>query len=131
MQEVVWQDKNSIEIIVWDDLKESEFKQVIHQLESLCVAYPKINVLFDAGGLKSSEFKMAFDEYDFYKKYKDHLARVAVVTDSIFEKAMTGLFNQFTGTDFRVFSNEETDKARQWIFPSRLPSPESAKAAGR
>lgn len=121
MQEVVWQEGNSIEIIMWDDLTEDEFKQVIHQLESLCTANPKINVLLDAGGLKSAEFRMIIDEYDFYKKYKHHLERVAVVSDSKFEGMMTGLFNRFTDAEFRVFPNEQTEEARKWIFPSRLP----------
>ena len=121
MQEVVWQEGNSIEIIIWDDLTEDEFKQVIHQLESLCTAHPKIKVLLDAGGLKSAGFQMIVDEYDFYKKYKHHLERVAVVSDSKFESVMTGLFNKFTDAEFRVFPNKQTEDARMWIFPSRLP----------
>lgn len=121
MQEVVWQEKNSIEIIIWDDLTEDEFKQVIHQLESLCTAHPKINVLLDAGGLKSAPPKLIIDEYDFYKKYKQHLDKIAVVSDSKFELIMTSLFNQFTEAEFKVFPNDKTEEARKWIFPSRLP----------
>jgi thymidine kinase len=121
MQEVVWQEGDSIEIIIWDDLTEDEFKQVIHQLESMCTAHPKIKVLLDAGGLKSVKFQMVLDEYDFYKKYKDHLERVAIVSDSKFEAMMTGLFNKFTKAEFRVFPNKKTEVARKWIFPSPLP----------
>lgn len=121
MQEVVWQEGDSIEIIVWDDLTEAEFRQVIHQLESMCTAHPKIKVLLDAGGLKSAKFQMVLDEYDFYKKYKDHLERVAIVSDSKFEAMMTGLFNKFAKAEFRVFPNKQTEAARKWIFPSPLP----------
>ena len=121
MQEVVWQEKNSIEIIMWDDVTDDEFKQIIHQLESLCAANPKINVLLDAGGLKSVPSKLIIDEYDFYKKYKNHLERVAVVSDSKFESIMTNLFNKFTDAEFKVFPNNQTEEARKWIFPSRLP----------
>ncbi len=121
MQEVVWQEGESIEIIVWDDLTVDEFKQVIHQLESMCTAHPKIKVMLDAGGLESAEFKIIMEEYDFYKKYKNHLERVAVVTDSRFEAFMTGIFDKFAEAEFRVFPNAKTNEARKWVFPSRLP----------
>jgi hypothetical protein len=121
MQEVVWQEGDSIEIIVWGDLTVDEFKQAIHQLESLCTAHPKIKVLLDAGGLESTQAGIGIEEYDFYKKYKHHLERVAVVTDSRFQAFLTSLFNKFTDAEFRVFPNKKTDEARKWIFPSRLP----------
>jgi len=121
MQEVVWQEGDSIEIGLWGELSTDEFKQVIHQLESLSAAHPKINVLLDAGGLEKSDMSVMIEEYDFFKKYKDHLRRVAVITDSRFEELLTNIFNKFTDAEMRVFPNKETEQARRWIFPSRLP----------
>ncbi len=121
MQEVVWQDGNSIEISLWDTLTVEEFKQVVHQLESLCTAHPKINVMIDAGGLDGTEKGIISEQYDFFKNYKDHLERVAVVTDNRFEQFFTSMFNLFTDVEIKVFPNKKTDDAVAWIFPSRLP----------
>ena len=121
MHEVVWQEGNSIEIIVWDELTRKEFKEVLHQLESLCSGNREINVMLDAGGLNKAEVSALKDEYDFYKKYQNHLARVALVTDDRFKQFLAGIFAKFSDLDMRVFTNEQTDEAREWIFPSRLP----------
>lgn len=121
MYQVIHQDGDQIEFGLWDELSEDEFRQVIHQLESLCTAHQKINVLFDAAGMEKYNFKMLMDEFDFYKKYRSHLDRVALVSDRKFEKFILDQFNKFTDTEFRTFGNEQIEEARKWIFPSRLP----------
>lgn len=121
MHEVVWQEGNSIEIIVWEELTRKELKEVLHQLESLCSGNREINVMLDAGGLNQAEVSALKDEYDFYKKYQNHLARVALVTDDRFKQFLGGIFAKFSDLELRVFTNEQTDEAREWIFPSRLP----------
>lgn len=121
MHEVVWQEDNKIEISLWGDLKENEFAEVFHQLESLAAAHPKINVLIDAGGIERYDIGMTFEQYDFYKEYKNRLDKVALVSERPFEQFMTKILNKFSDTTFRAFSNAETDAARKWIFPSRLP----------
>jgi len=121
MQEVVWQDGNKIEIIVWGELTEDEFRQVIHQLESLCTAHPKINVLLDAGGLEKADFQVGIEEYKSYRDYKKHLNRVAVVSDSRFESFLTNWFNKFTEAEFRVFLINRPRKREGGYSPRGSP----------
>jgi hypothetical protein len=121
MQEVVKQEDNRIEIMVWDELTESEFRQVIHQLESLCAENPRIDVMLDAARLKKVDFKAAIDEYDFYKHYRKHLERIAIVSDSQFASWLGAMFREFDNVDLKVFPAQEADEARKWIFPPRLP----------
>lgn len=122
MYQVIWQEGHKIEIALSGALTEEEFKQVIHQLESLCASNPSINVLFDTTELSETyTFKIFLDEYDFYKKYKSHLNRVAFVSDRKFEKFMLEQFNKFTETEFKTFDLNQIEEARKWIFPSRLP----------
>lgn len=121
MHEVVWQEGNGIEIVVWDELTKKEFQEVIHQLESLCAAHPKINVLFDASALKKANFPLILEEYDFYQKYRHHLERIAIISNSLIEKFVGGMFNRFTDAEIRVFPDKKEKSAQQWIFPSRLP----------
>jgi len=121
MYEVIWQDGNKIEILVSGKLTGDEFKEVIHQLESLCAAHPKINVLIDTAGLESYDFKVVREDYDFFKKYKDHLKRVALVSDNKFHSFISGIFNEFTDAEIKTFSEDDIEPARKWIFPSRLP----------
>lgn len=119
--QVICQEKENIEIGLDGDLTVDEFKQVIHQLESLCTAHPRINVLFDATHLEKYEFKIALEEYDFYKKYKNYLGRVAVVSDRPFFTFMTKLFGKFIDAEYEHFSSDDIEKAREWIFVPRLP----------
>jgi hypothetical protein len=121
MYQVVWQDEHKIEITLSGELTVDEFRQVIHQLESLCAMYPGIHVLLDASSLQKYEIKLILDEYDFYKKYRSHLKRVALVSDKAVETFLFDKLNKFTETDFKSFDTEDIEAARAWIFPSRLP----------
>lgn len=121
MYQVIWQEDNKIEIALSDELTADEFREVIHQLESLCTMYQDLHVLFDAANLKHYAFKILLDEFEFYKKYKSHLKRVALVSDRPFESFLLEQFNKFSDTEFKTFDNGEIEKARRWIFPSRLP----------
>lgn len=121
MQEVVWQEKNQIEIQFWDHLSRDEFKEALHQLESLAAQNPKINVMIDAVGMDGFDTGIVIDEYSFYQKYKDHLDRVAIISDSKFQDFLVNQFNKFSDVEVKAYINDEIDEARKWIFPSRLP----------
>jgi len=122
MYQVIWQEEEKIEIGLDGELTSDEFTQVIHQLESLCAMYPNINILFDASQLDKYNFKLVIDEFDFFKKYKNHLHRVALVSDSKFAEFVLNTFNKFTDAEIKSFPIEQVEEARKWIFPSRLPS---------
>lgn len=121
MYQVIYQNGNKIELSLHGELTENEFRQVVHQLESLCTMHQGINVLFDAAGLEKYDFKIFLEEFDFYKKYQSHLKRVAFVSDRKFEKFMLDQFNKFADTEFNTFETDQIEEARKWIFPSRLP----------
>lgn len=121
MYQVIYQEDNKIEFALWNGLTTDEFQQLIHQLESLCTMYPDINVLFDASGLKKYELNVIMDEYDFYKKYKSHLKRFALVSDKRFEAFVLNQMNKFSDTEIKTYDIDEIEEARKWIFPSKLP----------
>lgn len=121
MYQVIWQEDNKIEFAFEGALTADEFQQVIHQMESLCTMHPQIHVLFDAMTLEKYDFKILLDEFDFYKKYKNHLNRVALVSDKKFAKFLLDQFNKLTQTEFKSFDTSQIDEARKWIFPSKLP----------
>ncbi len=116
------QEENKIEFVLSEEVTENEFRQIIHQLESLCTMYNQINVLMDASQVSKYDFKILLDEYDFYKEYKSHLYRIAVVSDRKFQNFMAEMFNKFSDTEIKVFESDDIEDARKWIFPSRLPS---------
>ena len=121
MQEVVWQEKNQIEIQFWNTLTRDEFKEAMHQLESLAAQHHKINVLIDAVGVEKFEPSVLIEDFEFYQKYNSHLDRVAVVSDSAFQRFIVEQFGKFADTEVRTFPDKSIDEARTWIFPSRLP----------
>jgi hypothetical protein len=121
MYNVYWQEGNKIEITISGELDRSEMEQIIHQLESLSAMYQEIEVLLDAGNVTKYQLSIMLDNYDFYKKYKKHLKRVAIVSDQKFADWLMNQLNKFSDTEFRVFGNNELEQAREWIFPSRLP----------
>lgn len=121
MYQVIYQEDNKIELSLWDELTADELQQVVHQLESLCTMYPEIHVLFDAGALKKYSVQMMLDEYDFYKKYKKNLKRVAIVCDKTIAKLFLNLLGKFSDTEMKIFDDDQIEEARSWIFPSKLP----------
>jgi hypothetical protein len=121
MYQVAYQQEHKIEIVLSDVVTTDEFQQVIHQLESLAKAHQHLNVLIDAVDVKSFGAKVMWEQYEFFKNYKSHLQRLAVVSDSSMHKKIQELFFKFTDTEFRLYSSDELEKARTWIFPSRLP----------
>ncbi|MCB0282059.1 MAG: STAS/SEC14 domain-containing protein [Calditrichae bacterium] len=121
MQQVIYHEQNNLEMAISGKVSKEDFIQVIHQWESLCQMYPKINILLDAADTKSFDFKILWDEYDFYKKYKTHLDRFALVTDGKTEKMIMSQLDKFSDADFKTFPVADVEDARKWIFRSRLP----------
>jgi hypothetical protein len=121
MYYVYWQDGNKIEITLKDKLTQSDMEQIIHQLESLSAMYQDLQVLLDAGQVQKYDFKIILENFDFYKRYKKHLKRVALVSDKKFAPFILKQLNRMSDTEFRQFNDEELELARKWIFPSRLP----------
>ena len=83
--------------------------------------YDGINVLIDASELIKYDFTIVLDEFDFYKKYKKYLNRLAIATDLKAESFFMKIFNKFSDTDIKIFKVDEIEEARKWIFPSKLP----------
>lgn len=121
MQEVVWQERNNIEIQLYHDVSLSDMKNAVHQLESMCAQHETVNVLLDAGGMEDYDPEIIMENARFYNEYKEKLGRFAVVSESDFQRFLLKQFDKVTETEIRTFTNAETDQARQWIFPSRLP----------
>ncbi len=121
MYQIIYQEEDKIEIGLSGTLDESEFQQVIHQLESLCAMHQKINVLFDAVELEKFPVNIMLENTDFYKEYKQHLNRVAFVSDKNLQNLMVKLFNQFSDADIKSFDLDNVEEARKWIFPTKLP----------
>ncbi len=121
MYRVAYQEQHKIEIVLSDVVTTDEFQQVIHQLESLAKAHQNLNVLIDAGDVKSFGAKVMWEQYEFFKNYKSHLQRLAVGSDSSLHKKIQELFFRFTDTEFKLYSSDELKEACAWIFPSRLP----------
>ncbi|MBN2365683.1 MAG: STAS/SEC14 domain-containing protein [Calditrichaeota bacterium] len=121
MYNVFWQEANKIEITLRNHLTQSDMEQVIHQLESLSAMYQEINVLLDAGQVDKYDFRIILENFDFYKRYKNNLKKVALVSDKKFASFLFSQLNKMTDTEFRHFEDEQLEEARKWIFPSRLP----------
>lgn len=121
MYNVYWQDTNKIEFTLNGELTEEEFRQIIHHIESLSTTYNDVNVLLDAANLEKFNFKTVLAETEFYKRYKQHLKKFAIVSDSKFGSFMLDILNPFTDTEFKTFNNGQIEEARKWIFPPRLP----------
>ena len=125
MYRVIFQEQGSLEIGVDGDLTRDDFKQIVHQLESLCTTYREINVVFDLINMGKYDPRIAIEEYEFYKKYKDYLKRVAVVSESRTYEYFVKLFGRFSGLEIRMFKPDELEQARAWGFPSKLPRPDA------
>ena len=70
MYQVISYQDNRIEIALTGKLTADDVGQIAHHLESLSVAHPSIRVLFDATDVDQYEFRIALENYDFFKKYK-------------------------------------------------------------
>jgi len=121
MQEVVWQERNNIEVQLYNKVTVEDTKNALHQLESMCTQHDSVNVLLDLGGMDEYDPSMIKEHVNFYNKYKDKLNRFAVISESGFQRFLLEQLNKTTDTTFRTFTNEQTEEARSWIFPSRLP----------
>jgi hypothetical protein len=121
MIQVIYQEQNKIEFGLSEEISRDEFIQIIHQLESLAASHHDINVLFDAAAVTKYDFKIVLDEFDFYKKYKTSLKRVAIVSDLKFESFLISQLNKLADVEFKSYAPDKIEDARKWIFPSRLP----------
>jgi len=121
MYQVINQENNSIEIALSGHITGDEFKQVLHQLESLCRTKRRINVLVDAVDVEKFDKEVLKEERDFYENYKIYLDRIAFVSDDKLRNSIVKLFDFFRDTDTRTFTTDHIEEARDWAFPSKLP----------
>ncbi len=121
MYQVINQEDKSIEIALSGHITGDEFKEVLHQLESLCRTKTRINVLIDAVDVEKFDRAVLKEEHDFYEKYKIYLDRIAFVSDSTLRNTIVKLFDFFRDTDTRTFTTDHIKEAREWTFPSKLP----------
>lgn len=122
MYYVYFQDTDKIEMVLSGEIAQEEYQQVMHQLESLSVMYPNINVLLDTTEVSGYDVAVFKTELDFFTRYKQHLDRIAIVTSGAMRKLALETVNRMVDTDIRVFEPKEIEAARKWIFPSRLPA---------
>lgn len=120
MYRVMWQEGSEIEIGLYEELTREEFMEVLHKLEALAAEHPRVSVMFDAVDLESYEFRIVWDEVNFYREYKDHLHKIAVVSDNRFHQFVIKLFAPFSGLELRTFPGGKVEEARNWVFPPRL-----------
>ena len=121
MYEVIWQKNNGIEILLKGELKGDEFRDIIHQLESLAAMHPKINVLLDASGMERHDIETIEKEKEFFDEYGKKINRIAVVADAKFPALVLDRFRSMDDAEFETFTNDQIEDARKWIFPSPLP----------
>ena len=121
MHQVVYQEKESIEIGIDGNFSREEFAEVVHQLESLRTTYTRINVMFDLTNMDGYDKAIAIDEFAFYREHKDALRRVAVVADGKVAEFFTAMYRRFGDVEVKHFGADELEDARKWTFGSRLP----------
>jgi anti-anti-sigma regulatory factor len=114
--QVISFEDNRIEIVLRGDLNADEFRQIVHQLESLCAAHPKIRVLFDATELNRYDFSIALQEFDFYKRYRGRVERIALVSDNAFRQFVVKLLDGFVDTELEAYPLKERAEARDWVW---------------
>ena len=56
------------------------YQQVMHQLESLTVMYPGIQVMLDTSQVTGYDPAVFKTELDFFTQYRQHLKKIAIVT---------------------------------------------------
>ena len=124
MYATIKQDTNKIEIMLAEPFTRDEFIQVIHQLESLCAMYQEIHGLMDGLAVKKIDFQVEPKEFELYKKYASHVGQVAVLSHTQCASFFHDFFAQFADCEFKTFSIEQSQQARNWVFPSKLPKPQ-------
>ncbi len=106
-----------IEVILSGALTAKEFNRITEHLESLLSSKMDFNVLFDTTKLLDHyTFKVFLDEYDFTKKYKSYLNRVAFVSDCRTEHFLLDQFYKNVYFELKTFNT--IDEARNWIAHS-------------
>ena len=121
MYATIKQDTNRIEIMLTDKFTEDEFTQVIHQLESLCTMYQNVSVLLDGIAIKEIDFQVEPGEFELYRKYPSHIERIAILAHELRKGFFLDFFKPFRETEVKCFPPEKEKKARDWVFPSKLP----------
>ncbi len=111
-----YQERNKIGISLRGELSELEFSEVLGQIKAVCVVYPDVDILIDAGNLKGFDSEMMVDAYRLFSKFRGSVRKVAIISHNGFGEYMADLFREFESVRFNVFRPGEYEKARDWAL---------------
>lgn len=99
------------------ELAEGDFAKVASELDPFIEAQGKLNGLVistrDFPGWKS--FGAMTAHFSFVKEHQKHVARVALVTDSVVGDLAEKLASHFVSAEIKHFPFGELEQARQWV----------------
>ncbi len=111
--------QSSIEFALHEKLTESEIVQMVHQVGSICVTHQCAQVLLDASELSQFHVRFFLEEFNFYEKYCKHINRLAIVSDMDFDIEIWGIFRNLRDARLKLFTADEIEMARNWIFSAQ------------
>ena len=117
-----FQDTDRIELVMSGKIEREEFRQITHQISSLCAMYPAVKVLIDATAIEGYDFRIALDEFKFLKEHETRLETVIIVSDRKVFDYLSRVLNRIVDVEVSHHLPQDLEKVRDMVFPSLLPA---------
>jgi len=96
-------------------LTEKDYKDLLPGLEALMAKVDKVKFLILLHDFKGWDAKAFFEDVNFDARYRQHLGKIAIVGEHVWEELGARLANFFLPEELRYFAADQEAGAREWL----------------
>lgn len=104
-----------VTLVFKDMLKKEDYDHFVPQIEKIMESRDKINLLIVLKNFTGWTAGALWEDTKFGFRHFDDIERLAVVGNTIWQKAMTGFVRPFTRATVKYFDLSDLEQAENWI----------------
>ncbi len=97
-------------------LTDADYKEVTPQFEKAIEESGKIRVLWEMGDdFRGWDAKAAWDDFKYWREWKDDIERMVLVGDKKWEEWMSKLAKLFMRSETKYYDQSQIEEAWEWL----------------
>ena len=110
----------TLEITVSGKLVEEDYRTLTERTAELIANHGKINIIVELADFHGWTAGAAWEDLKFGMEHFDHIDKMALIGESMWEEGMTLFIKPFTTAEVRYFDREKSEDAYNWIHEEPL-----------
>jgi hypothetical protein len=105
----------TLELVVSGKLVEEDYNKLVERTEELVANHGSINMIIELKDFHGWTAGAAWEDLKFGIEHFNHIDRMAIVGESVWEEGMAMFIKPFTTAEVKYFDHKHSDDAYNWI----------------